>query len=403
MPSSLDLARRLYAKKAAKGKGGAGAGAGKAASAAVSANPDDPDAAPPPPRVRPPFVAAARRRRLAQMRPLPRAAREALSALAALAPASAEGQQQQGGQAAAGSPSSSSSSSRRPHLLRDVAWPLDQHDALVLLHDATLGDVTGPGHTLLVPHVSRDVLQSAAGVAAFVKECLQDGVDFARVEQFFVQTLAAQGQEQAAEEAGRALEAAERAGRRAAEERQRRADGERAGGGGGSSGGGSPLAPFPPPPSKTGITDMPDRPFRPPRLLVKGMRIQIKGRLRGKGGKAEKKAWAWGATSAATFADPVDYAQAQAGTRAGAVGVKVWLVFREDAFDRERYALLRRRARDPTTGAALWRGPGWAADAAEELALAPRSGLSRATGLAGSGVRRPATAWWSSAGVGAAE
>lgn len=149
--------------------------------------------------------------------------------------------------------------------------------------------------------------------------------------------------------------------------------------------------------SKTGITDLPDRPFRPPRLLVRGMRVQIKGRLRGKGGKAERKTWSWGATSAATFADPVDFAQAQAETRAGTVGVKAWLVFRDDAFDREAYALLRRRARDPKTGRALWRGPGWAADAAEELALAPRSALSRATGSPGSAVRRPEAAWWSRA------
>jgi hypothetical protein len=273
---------------------------------------------------------------------------------------------------------------------------MEQSDALVLLHDATLGDTTGPGHTLLVPHVTHDILQSAQGVASFVAECLQDGVEFAQVEQFFVQTLAAQGQEQAAEEAARAQEDAEKAARSAAEERRRREQ-ERAAQADGTTEASADLSLTPaatPTKKTTGITDFPDRPFRPPRLLVRGMRVQIKGRLKGKGGKAEKKTWSWGATSAATFSDPVDFAQAQAETRAGTVGVKVWLVFREDAFDRESYALLRRRARDPQTGRALWRGPGWAADAVEELALAPRSGASRATGLAGSAVRRPLTAWW---------
>jgi hypothetical protein len=296
----------------------------------------------------------------------------------------------------ASAPAGEPSTPTRPHLLRDMAWPLEQGDALVLLHDATLGDTTGPGHTLLVPHVTHDILQSAQGVASFVAECLQDGVEFPLVEQFFVQTLAAQGQEQAAEEAARAQEDAENAARRAAEERRRREEQAAQAAGTDEASADLSLAPETTP-KKTGITDFPDRPFRPPRLLVRGMRVQIKGRLKGKGGKAEKKTWSWGATSAATFSDPVDFAQAQAETRAGTVGVKVWLVFREDAFDRESYALLRRRARDPATGRALWRGPGWAADAVEELALAPRSGASRATGLAGSAVRRPLTAWWSRA------
>jgi hypothetical protein len=385
--------RRLYAKKAKSGGGGGGKSGGGGGGAAVSASPDDPDAAPPQPRVRPPFVAAARRRRLAlAARPVPKAAREALAALAKLAPSSSAA-------AAAADDANDASATktngrrRRPHLLRDVAWPLDPQDALVLMHDATLGDVTGPGHALVVPHVTRDVLQSAQSCALFVRECIQDGVDFGRVEQFFVQTLAAQGQEQREEDARRAAEAAARATRRAAEAASAAvsAGGEEDG----SSASPSTLNNNSTS-SKTGITDLPDKPFRPPRLLIKGMRVQIKGRLRGKGGEAEKRTWSWGATSAATFDDAVDFAQAQAETRAGAVGVKVWLVFREDAFDRERYALLRRRARDAETGRAVWRGPGWAADAVEELALAARSGASRATGLVGSAVRRPATAWWSS-------
>jgi hypothetical protein len=417
-PATPD-ARRLYAKKA-KGGGGGGGGGKSGGGAAVSASPDDPDAAPPP-RVRPPFVAAARRRRLAlASRPVPKATRDALAALAKLAPSSPLA-------AAAAdddTPASSSSSPRRrrPHLLRDLAWPLDPQDALVLLHDTTAGDVTGPGHTFVVPHVTRDMLQSAQACALFVRECLRDGVDFGRVEQFFVQTLAAQGQEQKEEEARRmarsAAAAAAAASRRAqagvqVEEEKVEEEQEGRGGGAGEEkrqqAGAEAAAEGPPrsassppaaPPSttpKTGITDLgPEtNPFRPPRLLVKGMRVQIKGRLRGKGGEAEKRTWSWGATSASTFDDAVDYAQAQADTRAGAVGVKVWLVFREDAFDRERYALLRRRARDPETGRAIWRGPGWAADAVEELALAGRSRASRATGLQGSAVRRPATAWWS--------
>lgn len=54
-----------------------------------------------------------------------------------------------------------------------------------------------------------------------------------------------------------------------------------------------------------------------------GIKIQVKGRLSGKGGMATKRVWNWGKTSTATLADPVDYANEVALTRAGHVGVKV--------------------------------------------------------------------------------
>jgi hypothetical protein len=45
--------------------------------------------------------------------------------------------------------------------------------------------------------------------------------------------------------------------------------------------------------------------------------------MSGKGGKASKKVWEWGRTSAANLADPLDYAHEAIITRAGYIGVKV--------------------------------------------------------------------------------
>lgn len=51
--------------------------------------------------------------------------------------------------------------------------------------------------------------------------------------------------------------------------------------------------------------------------------MQLKGRMSGKGGKASKKVWEWGRTSASNLADPVDYAHKAVVTRAGYIGIKV--------------------------------------------------------------------------------
>jgi ribosomal protein S3 len=61
---------------------------------------------------------------------------------------------------------------------------------------------------------------------------------------------------------------------------------------------------------------MPDVPFE-------GIKIQLKGRMSGKGGKASKKVWVWGRTGRNTVDDPVDYAHEAVVTRAGYIGIKV--------------------------------------------------------------------------------
>lgn len=64
------------------------------------------------------------------------------------------------------------------------------------------------------------------------------------------------------------------------------------------------------------IANMPDVPFE-------GIKIQLKGRMSGKGGKASKKVWVWGRTGRNAVDDPVDYAHEAVVTRAGYIGIKV--------------------------------------------------------------------------------
>jgi hypothetical protein len=61
---------------------------------------------------------------------------------------------------------------------------------------------------------------------------------------------------------------------------------------------------------------MPDVPFE-------GIKIQLKGRMSGKGGMASKKVWVWGRTGRNAVDDPVDYAHEAVVTRAGYIGIKV--------------------------------------------------------------------------------
>jgi ribosomal protein S3 len=58
-------------------------------------------------------------------------------------------------------------------------------------------------------------------------------------------------------------------------------------------------------------------------LPFEGIKVQLKGRMSGKGGKASKKVWVWGRTSSSNVADPVDYAHQAVVTRAGYIGIKV--------------------------------------------------------------------------------
>lgn len=71
-----------------------------------------------------------------------------------------------------------------------------------------------------------------------------------------------------------------------------------------------------------------------PRPDVRGIKVQIKGRLSGKGGKASKKVWQTGAPGAAQLSEPVDSAKAAADTSAGLIGIKVWVVYAKDAVGR---------------------------------------------------------------------
>jgi hypothetical protein len=64
-------------------------------------------------------------------------------------------------------------------------------------------------------------------------------------------------------------------------------------------------------------------------LPFEGIKVQIKGRMSGKGGMTSKRVWTWGRTSAANISDPVDYAHEAVVTRAGYIGIKVrrrWLL-----------------------------------------------------------------------------
>ncbi|KAF6260464.1 hypothetical protein COO60DRAFT_1637562 [Scenedesmus sp. NREL 46B-D3] len=54
-----------------------------------------------------------------------------------------------------------------------------------------------------------------------------------------------------------------------------------------------------------------------------GIKVQIKGRLSGKGGMTSRRVWTWGRTSTASISDPVDYAHEAVITRAGHIGIKV--------------------------------------------------------------------------------
>jgi len=90
----------------------------------------------------------------------------------------------------------------------------------------------------------------------------------------------------------------------------------------------TPAAPCPPPPpagpsvappaSWQSIANM-----QPQQVPFEGIKVQLKGRMSGKSGKASKKVWEWGRTSTATISDPVDYAHDAVITRAGYISIKV--------------------------------------------------------------------------------
>lgn len=61
----------------------------------------------------------------------------------------------------------------------------------------------------------------------------------------------------------------------------------------------------------------------PSDVPFEGIKIQLKGRMSGKGGKASKKVWVWGRTGSSAHDDPVDYAHEAVVTRAGYIGIKV--------------------------------------------------------------------------------
>eukprot|EP00775_Hariotina_reticulata_P008359 gene8359-8543_t len=68
--------------------------------------------------------------------------------------------------------------------------------------------------------------------------------------------------------------------------------------------------------------------MQPQQIPFEGIKVQLKGRMSGKSGKAAKKVWEWGRTSTATISDPVDYAHEAVITRAGYIGIKVWIRYR---------------------------------------------------------------------------
>ena len=63
--------------------------------------------------------------------------------------------------------------------------------------------------------------------------------------------------------------------------------------------------------------------MNPSDVPFEGLKIQLKGRMSGKGGKASKKVWVWGRTGRKAVDDPVDYAHEAVVTRAGYIGIKV--------------------------------------------------------------------------------
>eukprot|EP00878_Enallax_costatus_P017919 GHUV01018841.1.p1 GENE.GHUV01018841.1~~GHUV01018841.1.p1 ORF type:complete len:363 (+),score=137.20 GHUV01018841.1:871-1959(+) len=63
----------------------------------------------------------------------------------------------------------------------------------------------------------------------------------------------------------------------------------------------------------------------PSEVTFDGIKVQVKGRMSGKGGMTTKRVWQWGRTSTANLSDPVDYAHEAVITRAGHVGIKVWI------------------------------------------------------------------------------
>eukprot|EP00879_Flechtneria_rotunda_P017288 GHRR01018110.1.p1 GENE.GHRR01018110.1~~GHRR01018110.1.p1 ORF type:complete len:303 (+),score=94.02 GHRR01018110.1:332-1240(+) len=136
--------------------------------------------------------------------------------------------------------------------LRQLGWPLGQKQVLGLLHDQ-LGNAAG-SNVYVLPFVLENMYQSAASLAAIVKEYLTDGQRMPHVEKFLL----------------------------------------------------------------TSIANMPaqDIPFD-------GIKVQVKGRMGSKGGKASKRVWEWGRTSTASISDPVDYAHEAVITRAGYIGIKV--------------------------------------------------------------------------------
>ncbi|WIA09896.1 hypothetical protein OEZ85_010110 [Tetradesmus obliquus] len=71
----------------------------------------------------------------------------------------------------------------------------------------------------------------------------------------------------------------------------------------------------------------------PSSIPFEGIKVQVKGRMSGKGGMTSKRVWTWGRTSTATISDPVDYAHEAVVTRAGYIGIKVWIRYKRSVME----------------------------------------------------------------------
>ncbi|PNH05760.1 30S ribosomal protein S3, partial [Tetrabaena socialis] len=65
--------------------------------------------------------------------------------------------------------------------------------------------------------------------------------------------------------------------------------------------------------------------------LVRGVRVQVRGRIGRKAEMAEKKIWQWGDIHLKDMSDRLDYGTAAANTRVGVLGVKVWIRYKRSA------------------------------------------------------------------------
>ncbi|MEW5299819.1 MAG: hypothetical protein WDW36_002794 [Sanguina aurantia] len=62
---------------------------------------------------------------------------------------------------------------------------------------------------------------------------------------------------------------------------------------------------------------------------IRGIKVQVRGRLGKKTGKASLKVWQFGEMSLRTISDAIDYGQAASLTRMGTIGIKVWIRYHD--------------------------------------------------------------------------